>query len=49
MEKVPLREELALQLNGYNLTDQKYYDLVHPSHIVPGVGRTLLASLSFRL
>ena len=49
MLKVPLRPGLALQLNGYNLTDQKYYDLVHPAHVVPGAGRTLLASLSFKL
>ena len=47
--RVPLREGLALQLNGYNLTNQKYYDLIHPAHVVPGAGRSLLASLNFRL
>jgi catecholate siderophore receptor len=49
MVKVPLREGLDLQLNGYNLTNQKYYDLLHPSHVVPGAGRSLLASLNFKL
>ena len=47
--KVPLRDGLVLQLNGYNLTDQKYYDLIHPAHVVPGAGRSLLASLNVRL
>ena len=49
MAKLPVREGLALQVNGYNLTDQKYYDLLHPSHVVPGAGRSLLASLIFKL
>jgi catecholate siderophore receptor len=47
--KVPVRDGLVLQLNGYNLTNQKYYDLIHPAHVVPGAGRSLLASLNFRL
>ncbi len=47
--KVPLREGLTLQLNGFNLTNQKYYDLVHPAHIVPGAGRAVLATLNFKL
>ena len=44
MAKVPLRPGSTLQLNGYNLTDQKYYDLLHPAHVVPGTGRTVLVS-----
>ena len=47
--KVPLREGLTFQLNGFNLTNQKYYDLIHPAHVVPGAGRSLLASLNFKL
>ena len=47
--KVPLREGLTLQLNGYNLLNQKYYDLIHPAHVVPGAGRALLATLNFKL
>lgn len=49
MVRVPLRPGLDLQLNGYNLLNQKYYDLVHPAHVVPGAGRTLLASVNVRL
>ena len=47
--KVPLRPGLDLQVNGFNLTNQKYYDLLHPAHVVPGAGRAVLASLNFRL
>lgn len=47
--KVPLREGLDLQLNGLNLLNQKYYDLIHPAHVVPGAGRAVLASLNFKL
>lgn len=49
MVKVPVREGLDVQLNGYNLTNQKYYDLLHPSHVIPGAGRALLASLNVKL
>ncbi len=50
MARMPLpREGFSLQLNGYNLTGQKYYDLLHPSHVVPGAGRTLLLSLNVKL
>ena len=49
MVKVPLRPGLDLQLNGYNLLDQKYYDLIHPSHVVPGAWRAVLATLNFKL
>lgn len=49
MARMPLREGLSLQLNGYNLTNQKYYDLLHPSHVVPGAGRSLLVSLNVKL
>ena len=49
MLRVPLRQGLDLQLNGYNLTNQKYYDLLHPAHVVPGSGRAVLASLNFKL
>lgn len=49
MVKVPLRPGLDVQLNGYNLLDQKYYDLIHPAHVVPGAGRTFLMSLNFKL
>jgi catecholate siderophore receptor len=34
--------QLELRLNVINLTDETYFDQVHPAHIVPGAGRTFL-------
>jgi catecholate siderophore receptor len=48
MAKYPLTETLSLQMNLYNLTDADYYDQIHPSHVVPGAGRTALFTLSYR-
>ena len=36
---------LYVQGNLYNLTDRPYYDQLHPFHVVPGAGRSLLVSL----
>ena len=44
----PLNEHVSLQLNGYNLANRFYYDQLHPGHIVPGPGRSLLAGFHFR-
>ena len=49
MAKYPISPGVELQVNGYNLTDQKYYDLLHPSHVVPGAGRAVLFSANFKL
>jgi catecholate siderophore receptor len=49
MAKAPIRPGLDVQLNAYNLTNTHYYDLLHPSHVVPGAGRSVLLSLNFRL
>ncbi len=49
MVKLPVREGLDLQVNGYNLTNTKYYDLLHPAHVVPGAGRSVLFSANFKL
>jgi catecholate siderophore receptor len=49
MAKAPIRPGLDVQLNGYNLTNTRYFDLLHPSHVVPGAGRSVLLSLNFRL
>jgi len=48
MAKFAVTENVAFQFNLYNLTDNKYYDLLHPAHVVPGAGRTALLTLSFR-
>ncbi len=49
MLKLPVRPGLDLQFNGTNLGNEKYYDLIHPAHVVPGAGRTLLVSLNVKL
>lgn len=46
MAKYPLTDKVALQLNVYNLLDKYYYDQIHPAHIVPGAGRTVLLTTS---
>jgi catecholate siderophore receptor len=48
MAKFPITENIAFQFNLYNLTDNRYYDLLHPAHVVPGAGRTALLTLSFK-
>jgi catecholate siderophore receptor len=48
MAKFPMSKNVSLQLNLYNLTDNKYYDLLHPSHVVPGAGRTALLTIAFK-
>ncbi len=49
MAKMPVRPGLSLQVNATNLADVKYYDLLHPGHVVPGSGRTFLFSANFAL
>ncbi len=48
MAKMPIRPGVDLQLNGNNLTNVKYYDLLHPSHVVPGSGASGVMTLSFK-
>jgi catecholate siderophore receptor len=48
MARYPITEEVAVQLNIYNLTDEYFLDQIHPSHVVPGPGRTFLVSSQFR-
>jgi len=49
MAKYPVTDKVSLQLNLYNLTDNKYYDQLHPAHVVPGAGTTALLTLAFKL
>jgi catecholate siderophore receptor len=49
MAKLPITEKVSFQLNLTNLTDNKYYDQLHPAHIVPGAGTTALFSLLFKI
>jgi catecholate siderophore receptor len=49
MAKYRLTETVDFQLNVYNLTDKYYWDLLHPAHVVPGAGRTILFTTHFKL
>ncbi|HWO40574.1 MAG TPA: TonB-dependent siderophore receptor [Candidatus Eisenbacteria bacterium] len=41
-----LTEKIQLRLNAQNLTNEFYFESVHPSHVVPGAGRTFIVSTS---
>jgi catecholate siderophore receptor len=49
MAKLPITEKVSLQLNLTNLTDNKYYDQLHPAHVVPGAGTTALFTLLLKI
>ncbi len=49
MVKAPITEGVSLQLNVNNLTNENYIDLLHPSHVVPGAGRSAMFTLNARL
>ncbi len=48
MIKYHVTKNIDVQLNVYNLADEFYYDQIHPSHIVPGAGRSALLTTSFK-
>ena len=48
MAKYYVNEKIDLQLNVSNIFNTFYYDQVHPSHMVPGVGRTALLTVDFK-
>ena len=48
MAKYALRPGTSLQLNLDNLANRVYYDQLHPFHVVPGAGFTVLLSLTVR-
>jgi catecholate siderophore receptor len=48
MVKYNLDKNISLQANGSNLGNAYYIDEVHPGHIVPGAGRTVLISTNFK-
>jgi len=43
-----LMEKVELRFNALNLTNSFFYEAVHPSHIVPGAGRTFVGSVAAR-
>jgi catecholate siderophore receptor len=48
MLRYPITKNVGLQLNLNNIANKFYYDGLHPQHIIPGAGRTLLVSLDFK-
>jgi catecholate siderophore receptor len=48
MAKRTLGARANLQLNILNLTNEYYFDQLHPGHIVPGQGRAALVGLNFK-
>jgi catecholate siderophore receptor len=48
MAKYTVSRKVRVQLNLNNLTDEYYFDQLHPFHVVPGAGRTALASIELQ-
>ena len=44
-----LTDAVTVRLNAYNLADKTYYDMLHPFHVTPGAGRSLLATVAFKV
>lgn len=47
--KRPISENIELQVNVYNLSNKFYIDQLHPSHLVPGAGRSVKVGVNFKL
>ena len=48
MVKYPVNEKLDVQVNINNLFDKFYYDTIHPSHVIPGAGRTAMFTANYK-
>ncbi len=48
MAKYRFTPRLTGQINGTNLGNRTYFDLLHPGHVIPGAGRTVTISLNAR-
>jgi len=48
MLKYHASHHIDLQANLYNLTDQAYFDGIHPGHVIPGAGVSALFSVNFK-
>jgi catecholate siderophore receptor len=40
-------KNIQLRLNVLNITDEEYFERAHPSHAIPGAGRTFIVSTFF--
>jgi catecholate siderophore receptor len=43
-----LTKNISLRFNAQNLANKFYFESVHPSHVVPGAGRTFIGSVSIK-
>ena len=43
-----INRNIQLRFNAQNLTDSLYYETNHPSHTIPGAGRTFILTGNFR-
>jgi catecholate siderophore receptor len=43
-----LTDEVTLRVNATNLTNAEYYGRIYQGHAVPGTGRTVLMTTSFK-
>jgi catecholate siderophore receptor len=48
MTKFRISENWGVQANVNNISNKYYYDGVHPGHVLPGPGRTLYVSSSYK-
>jgi catecholate siderophore receptor len=48
MANYRVTDNMRVQLNVSNLTDEYYFDQLHPFHVIPGAGRTALLSVQLR-
>lgn len=48
MASYELTENVGLQLNAYNLTNEITYEQIHNAQVVPGAGRTFILSTRLR-
>ena len=48
MGRYTLTDNLAFQVNVFNIANRNYIDEIHPAHIVPGAGTSGLFGLNFR-
>jgi len=39
-----INKNIQWRVNAINLTDELYFDGIHPAHLIPGAGRTLIAT-----
>jgi hypothetical protein len=45
---LPSIRPLELRFNVINISDEKYFDAIHPSHVIPGAARTFLLTGTWR-